>query len=66
MKLNIWSVGKTMKEAREFAIENTLYVKGGNVHEAARVLEIMPKTIYNVLGVERIEDIRKASNVVKG
>ena len=54
---------RTYSEWKRYAIEETLKQCDGNVLKACNILDVAPKTIYNVVGSERIREIRDAGNI---
>lgn len=53
---------RTYTEWKRWAVELTLKYCDGNVLKACSILDVAPKTIYNVVGSERIKEIRDAGN----
>lgn len=51
----------TYADWKRTAIEFTLQYCSGNVIKACNILDVAPKTIYNVLGTERVREIRDGS-----
>jgi len=48
-------IGKTMKEIEAWSIEQTLKMSSGNREEAARILDISPRTIFRKIKEYREE-----------
>ena len=53
-------IGTSLKKIKMRAVELTLAKYHGNVIHAAKVLEIEPKTVYNLVNSKKLAQIRKA------